>query len=123
MKALFLSGANVEVTVSPELVIHQNALQPLLAAPIPFLPVIPDEKEKHYYDLIYDCGAGMKKIIPNQGMVQLTQTSPDMYRAIPFPVITVDSSKTKAIETGLGTGDSFVRVVITSFSNPWPLWC
>ena len=28
-----------------------------------------------------------------------------------FPMITVDYSKTKEIETGLGTGDSFVRVI------------
>lgn len=111
VEALFISGADVEVTVSPELVAHQNALQPLLAARIPFLPVIPDEKKKNYYDLVYDCGAGMKDIIPNLGMVELTHTSPEIYNTMPFPVITVDPSKTKAIETGLGTGDSFVRVI------------
>lgn len=109
--ALLKSGAQVEVTVSPELVIHQNTLQPLLAAGIPFLPVIPDAKKNYYYDVVYDCGAGMKDIIPNQGMAELTQTHPALYRHLTFPVITVDSSKTKVIETGLGTGDSFVRVI------------
>jgi adenosylhomocysteinase len=109
--ALLKSGAQVEVTVSPELVIHQNALQPLLAAGIPFLPIIPDEKKKYYYDVIYDCGAGMRDLIPNHGMVELTQTHSVLYRYMTFPVMTVDSSQTKVIETGLGTGDSFVRVI------------
>ena len=109
--ALLRSGARVEVTASPELVIHQNALQALLAAKIPFLAAIPDEKKRGYYDIVYDCGAGMKGIVSNDGMAELTQTSPEIYNTMLFPVITVDSSKTKAIETGLGTGDSFVRVI------------
>ncbi len=85
-------------------------MQPLLAAQIPFLSSIPEEKKKYYYDVVYNCGAGMKSVLP-RGMVQLTHVSPDIYRTVPFPVITVDSSQTKSIETGLGTGDSFVRVV------------
>lgn len=108
--ALLKSGARVEVTVSPELVIHQNALQAVLAAKIPFLQDIPDEKKQGYYNIVFNCGGGMKDIIP-RGMVELTCTSPEIYNKKPFPVITVDSSKTKSIETGLGTGDSFVRVI------------
>lgn len=109
--ALLQSGAQVEVTVSPELVIHQNALQPLLAAKIPFYSTIPEEKKQGYYDIIYNCGAGVKDIIPNKGIAELTQTDSALYQYLAFPVITVDSSKTKVIETGLGTGDSFVRVI------------
>jgi hypothetical protein len=109
--ALLKSGAQVEVTVSPELVTHQNALQSLLAAKIPFYPTLPDEKKQGYYHIVYDCGAGMKEIIAHDGMVELTQTHPALYQHLTFPVITVDSSKTKVIETGLGTGDSFVRVI------------
>ena len=109
--ALLESGAWVEVTVSPELVIHQNALQPLLAAQIPFYSTIPDKKKQNYYDIVYDCCAGMNEIIPNNGMVKLTKTDPALYKNMTFPVITVDSSKTKEIETGLGTGDGFVRVI------------
>jgi adenosylhomocysteinase len=109
--ALLKSGAQVEVTVSPELVTHQNALQPLLAAKIPFYASLPEEKKQGYYDIIYDCGAGMKAMIANDGMVELTQTHPRLYQHLTFPVITVDGSKTKVIETGLGTGDSFVRVI------------
>jgi hypothetical protein len=109
--ALLKSGARVEITASPELVVHKNALQAVLAAHIPFLPVVPDDKKKGYYDIVYDCGAGMKDLIPNHGMAELTHTPAGIYDHLPFPVITVDSSKTKVIETGLGTGDSFVRVI------------
>ncbi len=48
--------ASVEVTVSPELVKHDNAQQALMAAGIPFLPEIPEHKKIGYYDIIYDCG-------------------------------------------------------------------
>ena len=109
--ALLESGAWVEVTVSPELVIHQNALQPLLAAQIPFYSTLPDEKKQGYYHIVYDCCAGMNEMIPIHGMAKLTKTNPALYQHMNFPVITVDSSQTKAIETGLGTGDSFVRVI------------
>ncbi|MBS0351105.1 MAG: hypothetical protein JSR33_07960 [Proteobacteria bacterium] len=108
---LLKSGAQVEVTVSPELVIHQNALQPLLAAQIPFYSAIPEEKKQGYYHIVYDCCAGMNDITPIHGMAKLTKTNPTLYQHMTFPVITVDSSKTKEIETGLGTGDSFVRVI------------
>ena len=108
---LLKAGARVEVTVSPELVTHPDALQALLAAQIPFHPTIPDSKKKHYYSVVYNCGVGMEDIIPKKGGVQLTRTPTEIYKNISFPVITVDQSKTKAIETGLGTGDSLVRVI------------
>jgi adenosylhomocysteinase len=108
---LLKAGAKVEITVSSELVTHPDALQALLAAQITFHPTIPEYKKKNYYSVVYDCGAGMKDIIPIRGMVELTRTSAEIYRNMPFPAITVDQSKTKAIETGLGTGDSLVRVI------------
>ncbi len=111
ISVLLKAGARVEVTVSPELVIHSDALQALMAAQIPFVSTIPEYKKKNYYSVVYDCGAGMKDIIPKKGMVELTRTSTEIYKNMSFPVITVDQSKTKAIETGLGTGDSLVRVI------------
>ncbi len=44
-------------------------------------------------------------------MVELTQTDPALYKNLNFPVITVDHSLTKSIETSLGTGDSLVRLI------------
>ena len=111
ISVLLKAGAKVEVTVSPELVIHPDVLQALLAAQVPFIPIIPEYKKKNYYSVVYDCGAGMKDIIPRKGMAELTRTPIEIYKDMSFPVITVDQSKTKAIETGLGTGDSLVRVI------------
>lgn len=108
---LLKAGAKVEITISSELVTHPDALRALWAAQIPFHPTIPEYKKKNYYSVIYDCGAGMKDITPKKGMIELTRTSPEIYKNMAFPVITVDQSKTKAIETGLGTGDSLVRVI------------
>lgn len=107
---LLKTRAQVEVTVSPELVKHHHAQQALIAAGIPFLTEIPEQKKTGYYDLIYDCGAGMRALTPRVGMVELTQTPPEWYEHMDFPVITVDRSLTKSIETSLGTGDSLVRL-------------
>ncbi len=52
--ALLKSDACVEVTVSPELVIHQNALEALLAAQIPFYSTIPEEKKQGYSGLLLE---------------------------------------------------------------------
>ena len=42
-----------------------------MAAGIPFLAEIPEHKKNGYYDIIYDCGAGMRQLIPRLGMVEL----------------------------------------------------
>ena len=68
--------ASVEVTVAPELVKHDHAQQALIAAGIPFLAEIPEHKKTGYYDIIYDCGAGMRALVPRLGMIELTQTYP-----------------------------------------------
>lgn len=108
---LFKTQAVVEVTVSPELVKQDHAQHALMAAGIPVLTDIPEHKKTRYYDIIYDCGAGMRQLIPRLGRVELTQTHPALYENLNFPVITVDHSLTKSIETGLGTGDSLVRLI------------
>ncbi len=59
--------AQIEVTVSPELVKQDNAQQSLMAAGIPFLTDIPEHKKNGYYDIIYDCGAGMRQLMPRLG--------------------------------------------------------
>ncbi|MBS0351040.1 MAG: hypothetical protein JSR33_07635 [Proteobacteria bacterium] len=105
------SQARLEVIVAPELAQQVSARQAVLQAGIPLLEQIPEHKRHGYYDIIYDCGAGMRKLTPRLGMVELTQTQPDWYADLDFPVITVDQSLTKSVETGLGTGDSVVRLI------------
>ncbi len=61
--------------------------------------------------MIYDCGAGYERSHPSSWHGGTHPHTIRYYDHLKFPVITVDSSKTKVIETGLGTGDSFVRVI------------
>lgn len=111
IEALLNAGAEVEVTVAPELVAHAPVLQALRESHTPFLSPIPTYKQSGYYDVIYDCGAGMRKVIPKIGRLELTHTNPAMEAASVVPVISVNLSQTKAIETRLGTGQSLVRVL------------
>lgn len=120
IRMLIRAGAEVEATASDYLVTHANAVEPLLAAKIKFYPNgnVPKEKETDYYDVVFDCGAGMlNKIRPTKGMVELTRTDPKIYEDISFPVITVDNSSTKEIETRYGTGDGLVRVLTEQVSK------
>jgi len=114
IRILLKGGAIVETTASPELVRHENAIQALKEAGICFHDEgLPEDKRRGFYNAIYDCGAQMlrKKVTPKDGVIELTHTDPKLYDNLSYPVITVDSSKTKEIETGFGTGDSLVRLI------------
>ncbi len=115
IKILIKGGAKVEVTASPRLAVHENALSAIEEAKIPFYQKgdIPTEKQNKYFHVVFDCGGYMiDKIRPIYGMAELTHTDEKLYLKSPFPIITVDKSKVKEIETGFGTGDALVRVLI-----------
>lgn len=118
--ALLVAGADVEVIATHELCIHDkkmgkyDALTPLLEAKIPFWQLynIPKDRYKEYYHLIFDCGAGTNKLLePILGVLELTKTNGKDYEVIKKPVISVDISQSKEIETLLGTGDGLSRVL------------
>ena len=114
IRILMLAGAEVDVTATPVLATHENAVNPIREAQLEYYEDgnIPLERRKQYYDVVYDCGAGMlDTVVPRIGMVELTHTDPKLYENISFPVITVDNSRTKEIETFYGTGDALVRVL------------
>jgi adenosylhomocysteinase len=115
IKLLIDAGAEVHTTASRELAVHDNALIVIREAGIPFYlnSEVPLSMRDHYFDIVYDCGAGMLSlVVPNLGMVELTHTDPALYEGIDFPVITVDNSETKKLETSLGTGNALTRVLI-----------
>lgn len=114
IRLMLLAGAEVDITSAPELAVHENIVDIVKNAGLDFYrnADIPLQKKDHYYDIVFDCGAGMlNSIKPKIGMVELTHTDPNIYSEIDFPVITVDTSKTKKLETGFGTGDGFIRVL------------
>ncbi len=68
---------------------------------------------KNNYDIILDCSAEfLGKITPRIGTVELTRTGALKYRDskdLAYPVIDIDFSRTKKIETVLGTSEGFFR--------------
>lgn len=116
LETLIRGGAEVvDVTATSDLVVHENVLVPIKAAGLTFYErgKIPSGKQNKYYDIVFDCGAGLlSSIVPKVGMVELTHTEPSLYSKTSFPVVTVDTSKTKKLETGKGTGDGFVRALM-----------
>lgn len=61
------------------------------------------------YDIIFDCAGAFSKCVPRIGTVELTRSGIYHYGNAAFPVILVDDSRIKNIETCLGTGDGFLR--------------
>ncbi len=61
------------------------------------------------YDCILDCGGVHAALRPRYGTGELTRSGFYQYCHADFPVILVDDSRIKAIETCLGTGDGFLR--------------
>ncbi|MGD9107784.1 MAG: hypothetical protein PVI75_01255 [Gammaproteobacteria bacterium] len=122
---LIRGGAKVEVTATDDLVVHKNVLEIMEEAKIKFYPKgrIPKDKIDGFYYMAFDCGAGLLgKVTTKKGMVELTQTDPNLYKNIKFPVITVDNSKTKKLETSLGTGDGAIRALIFHSYNTLQKW-
>ncbi len=63
------------------------------------------------YDCVLDCGGVHAMMDPESGFAELTRSGYYHYAGQKKPVILVDDSRTKAIETCLGTGDGFLRAM------------
>jgi len=110
----------IDITATSDLVAHSNPVSTIKEAGLNYFEKgnIPVDKCNKYYDIVFDCGAGLlNKVTPQIGMVELTHTDPNLYKDIKFPVITVDNSETKKLETKYGTGDGLVRTLIYAAKN------
>ncbi len=87
---------------------------------IPFDPAMPDLLRQWgiprshntaggSFDCILDCGGVHSHLTPAYGTAELTRSGFYRYRKAAYPVIMVDDSRIKTIETCLGTGDGFLR--------------
>ena len=63
------------------------------------------------FDCILDCGGSHAHLKPRYGYAELTRSGYYHYKDTELPVILVDDSRIKAIETCLGTGDGFLRAM------------
>lgn len=111
-------GANVTVTISKELKRNEDLIKLLQSANVRFCEA---DKINGRYDYIMDCAGGMKDLIPRKGTIELTKT--DKYDNIKtHPIILINNSYSKKVETLLGTSDGYFRALHelcpgTSFEN------
>lgn len=64
------------------------------------------------FDYVLDAAGDFKeRIVPRRGAAELTKSGESIYSdpKLTYPVINVDNSRIKALETYLGTGDGLVR--------------
>lgn len=117
VEALALGGALVTSFMSQVIPPDKNAVALLKQANFP----VTENLDLHEtYDFHLDCCAEFKNIAkPRLGAVELTQSGSMLYKNanLDYPVISVDDSKLKVLETFLGTGDGLARALDSKFGS------
>ena len=101
------AGAELTIGVSAELPRDPQALEVIRKAGIDI--VEPTSVPPRSYDVVVDCAAQFRNTSARYGYVELTRSGASHYVSARQPVVLVDASPIKRIETSLGTGDGFVR--------------
>jgi len=68
-------------------------------------------RKSGFFDVILDCNAVYRDLQPRYGFTELTRSGAYHFINTDCKVINVDDSRIKAIETCLGTGESFLRAM------------
>jgi len=115
--SLLASGAELTISIDRSLPVCNNALNFLKNSGLKFA-----EKKSLKdvaCDVVLDCNGGLVNIVdPRLGFVELTGSGKYKYSSIKKPVINVDDSHTKKLETFFGTGESLVRALVELGSVP-----
>lgn len=111
IEPLVLGGADVTVSCITLLPPQEEALKIIKAANIKL-------QIEHVFNEIYDihldcCGELIHTFPPKMGAVELTQTGSETYKNSNFtyPIISVDDSRIKILETFFGTGEGFIKAL------------
>ena len=114
--ALSCSGARVLVTSTPNMYSQQHVIDQLIDDGFEY--VFPDNLGSIECDVALDCCASLvKQVRPRLGFVELTQTGDEIFSRrfyagqMNLPVVSIDASHVKTLETFFGTGESFVRAI------------
>ncbi|QMT59929.1 adenosylhomocysteinase [Legionella sp. PC997] len=107
---LLAAGADVTVTNPTNFCrAHPQAVSSLNEATIRYIED-PGELVGETFDLYFDCGAQLYQFLgkPKIGAIELTASGDQFYRqlSLNFPVISVDRTKTKQLETVFGCAES-----------------
>lgn len=106
--ALKSTGADVTVTISDNMSRVEGAIDFLKKNNLNYVPV--NELKGKEFDIVLDCNGSMQGIVTaKKGIVELTGSGKYKYDNVNVPVVNVDDSETKKLETYFGTADGFVR--------------
>ena len=103
--SLIAAGAELSVGYSSNIPYDPEIISFLIKIGIPCI----DQCKVGEFDVIMDCNGVYRDKKPKYGFVELTRSGAYRFAGINEPVIMVDDSRIKAIETCLGTGESFLR--------------
>jgi adenosylhomocysteinase len=109
IEVLALGGAELVVTSPSFMTPDPFSVEVLGKAGIEFRPEYRFAEE---FDVVLDCGGELQPLVtPRLGACELTGTGSRRYRAADpgYPVIAVDESRVKDLESLLGTGRAFVH--------------
>lgn len=106
---LIAAGAEVTVTNPSFMTANPRAVASLLAAGVRYVANIKDLIEEKF-DIYFDCAAELYQALgaPRLGAIELTGSGDQFYRGqtLSFPVVSVDTTMTKQLETVLGCAES-----------------
>lgn len=111
IEPLVLGGADVTASCITLLPPQEEALQILRAANV---KIQLEHQFSGEYDFHLDCcGELIHATPPKIGAIELTQTGSELYKQakLAYPVLSVDDSEIKMLETFFGTGDGFTRAL------------
>lgn len=113
---LVAAGAELTVGVHPDI-----PSDPAIVSLIPHLglelyadPVVGTDRESathDSFDVVMDCAGRHRHVASTFGYIELTHSGLAEYQTCAQPVITVDHSPIKLMETMFGTGESFLRAL------------
>ena len=112
MDSLLKGGADLLVSNFSFCTPDDYALKVLAENNIPYKPVNEISGE---FDVLMDCGAELlENCIAKIGAIELTRTGAVAYEnaKTPYPVISVDDTRLKQLETCLGTGEGVHRAIV-----------
>lgn len=107
--AMIAAGADLTIGYSESIPYDPEIIHFLKKSGIPCRT---DITEKGSFDAILDCNGVFRDLKPKYGFAELTRSGAYRFEGTADPVILVDDSRIKAIETCLGTGESFLRAML-----------
>ncbi|MBD3652815.1 NAD(P)-dependent oxidoreductase [Kangiella sp.] len=114
MKTACLKAAGADLVVTNPSFMNEDmdAIQVLANEQVPYVPL---ELVKGEFDFLLDCGAELvESCYANKGIVELTRTGAMRYqqhKEFHVPIVSVDDTRLKCLETCLGTGEGVYRAI------------